>query len=209
LPALAYQTWLKYKGTKRFTDVTKKFIKQWRKLKPGARRARHLHTTVDGLTADFISEMSVPELIQCKKSCSACCHTQVAATIEEAQQLHEWIQAGNTIDQKRLLLQSAYSRDWYQLSFEQRACVFLDEKNECRVYDRRPSVCRTNFSLSPPSTCDTRDGVVKPQRMLMIEDAHLVIAAAFAESEQAGVLPELLSELEKRSSKLPNPCILR
>ena len=41
---------------------------------------------------------------------------------------------------------------------QDRKCVFLNDQNECTIYDDRPSVCRTNTVLSDPAACSTEDG---------------------------------------------------
>lgn len=139
LPALAHQTWLKYKDTSLFPEVSRSFLKSYRKLRTSARKARFFHERVDRAVKSFIASLKTPELIQCQKGCSACCHTQVAATFEESELLVELIKKGHPIDRRRLELQARHAKNWYALSYEDRACIFL-KNNECSVYEK-PTSC--------------------------------------------------------------------
>ena len=139
----------------------------------------------------------VQKHLSCQKGCSACCHTQVSATQEEALLLTEHIQNGLEIDKERLYVQQkagTSAKDWFQLDYQDRACIFLSDGGECRVYEDRPSVCRTNFVISNPALCDTSDGKEKPIRLLSTLKSDMVIYAAFKESKKSGTLPALLWE---------------
>lgn len=145
-------------------------------------------------------QVTRPELIQCKKSCSACCHTEVAVTDDEAALLADLAQKNPGLISEERLSRQLKAGPWYAKAYGDRACIFLGENQECRVYEHRPSVCRVNFVISHPSTCDTRNGTVRPQRLLMIEEAHLIMAAAFLGSQKTGILPQLVDEKRRERS---------
>jgi uncharacterized protein len=147
-----------------------------------------------------MNDLDYPEVISCKKKCSACCHTEVSATSDEAELLYSKIKKGLPISLERLKNQNL-SGAWYQKSFESRACIFLDAEQTCIVYEDRPAVCRVNFVTSPPSTCDTQDGTVKPQRLVMIEKAHLLMAAVFFHSKKSGTLSQLIYDEHKKDQR--------
>lgn len=144
-----------------------------------------------------MKSLDYPQVISCKKSCSACCYTEVSVTSDEAKLLYEKIKRGLPVALDRLDEQNRPG-EWYKKSYEKRACVFLDDEQSCLVYEDRPSVCRVNFVTSPPSSCETQDGITKPQRLVMIEAAHLLMAAVFLQSEKSGTLSQLVYEEHKR-----------
>jgi uncharacterized protein len=133
--------------------------------------------------------------VTCKKGCTACCHTQVSVTADEAALLANRITSGTEIDTARLLVQGEAlndSQNWYELPYQLRACVFIGDQGECTVYDDRPSVCRTNNVFSSPRDCSTLDGKEKPVRLLNTEIADLLLIGSYIHSMDNGALPHML-----------------
>ena len=133
--------------------------------------------------------------VSCGKGCSYCCHTQVSITKDEAELLASHAVKLGDIDIQSLYIQAQAQNsdnDWYLFDHEQRSCVFLDDENLCRVYEDRPSVCRTNYSFSEPSQCSTEDGKSKPMKILRTEKADMAVISAFEESTENGALPYML-----------------
>lgn len=153
-----------------------------------------------------MASLSNPELIQCKKGCAACCHTQVSVTQDEAEHLAKKVLSGQVrIDRERLAFQAQFSDDydqWMRVPYETRGCIFLDAQDGCTVYEDRPSVCRTNYSLSDPALCETKDGQTQPQRLLLTVDADLVVALVFELSEKKGSLPKFLNQALSKQAEL-------
>lgn len=164
-------------------------------------RANLIHKNVDKFNNEVLKDPIVQKHLSCKKGCTACCHSQVSVTQEETSLLAELIKEGIEVDLNRLFIQKSAgnsAKDWFQLAFNDRKCVFLNDSGECKIYENRPAVCRTNFVISDPTLCDTSDGVEKPIRLLNTFKSDMVIYAAFSETPKAGALPLMLwEELEK------------
>lgn len=163
------------------------------KLNSAIRRARYFHHQVEEAVNSFKSTLSHPELIQCKKGCSACCHTGAGVTEDEAELMASLIRNGISIDPGKLERQ-ANVKNWYSLSYEERGCIFLNEERECLIYNDRPAVCRTNHVLSDPKFCETKDGIEQSQRILLTDEANMLIAASFIAAKKTGMLANLVFE---------------
>jgi Fe-S-cluster containining protein len=127
----------------------------------------------------------------------------VSVNKDEAKLLaHRVIEDNIELDLKKLYIQGNVensAKQWFKLPYELRGCVFLNKNGECRIYDDRPSVCRTNNVLSDPRMCDTSDGVEKPIRLLNTDKADLAIIASYQQAGEAGTLPYMLwKELDNR-----------
>lgn len=206
LPALASKTFNRLKDHKDFFQITKSIIKRLRKINSPIKRAKYVHREIDDALQEVLKEKLVKDLISCKKSCTFCCHTQVSVTSDEAELLAQKVIGGVEIDINRLYLQQSVqnnSEAFFQLKFQDRKCVFLNNAGECSVYENRPSVCRTNYVLSEPKNCDTQDGNIKPMRMLNTEKADMIIIGAYSNSKENGTLPFLLwKALHEKTNKL-------
>lgn len=204
-PIIARETFYKYKDSQLFREVAKKFFKSLKKAARPQKWAKIFHRQVQEHVDEVIDNLDHPELIQCKKGCSACCYTQVSVTEEEAELLAQRVQAGVQIDRAKLYTQVQAKNDakkWYQIEHNKRGCVFLDENENCRVYEDRPAVCRTNFALSDPKFCDTSDGIEHPQRLLLTVKADLTVAIGFDSGKSAGTLPYMLDKALKKRLNL-------
>jgi len=157
--------------------------------------------------AALLDEPLVQKHVSCKKKCSACCHTQVSITSDEADLLVSKIADGVFVDIQRLSRLSTCENDsseFYKINYLQRACPFLEDNGLCSVYDNRPSVCRSNHVVSDPSFCESTDGKERPVQLLNTYKADMVIMAQFKSSRENGALPVMiikaLNKLEKRTS---------
>ncbi len=177
------------------------------KLNTAIRRARYFHQQVDEAVTSFKSTLSNPELIRCKKGCSACCHTGAGVTEDEAELMASLINGGLSIDHGKLERQVS-AKNWYSLSYEERGCIFLNENKECRIYHDRPAVCRTNHVLSDPKFCETKDGIEQTQRVLLTEEANMLIAASFIAAKKTGTLSALVfKKLQEKNLRSFSPMI--
>ena len=153
---------------------------------------------VDKAIEDLRTDDFVDCMISCKQGCNYCCHTQVSVTSDEARLLVLHIKSGVDIDTERLKLQAETfndSKKWYELDYKSRKCIFLNDEGLCSVYDDRPSVCRSNYVLSPREQCSTEDGNERPVRLLNTRDADMAIVGAFIQSEENGALPYMVSKI--------------
>ena len=197
-PAIATKTYQAFKSQTDMLKIMNDVIKKMKKLSSPARRARLAHKEVNNKISELFENSEVKAKVSCREGCSACCHTQVSITDDEAQLLYKLIQNGHQIDLDKLKRQSVASREassWYKLSYQDRGCIFLDEKKSCSIYDNRPLVCRTNHVVSDPSDCSTEDGAEKPVNLLNTFEADMVLMGAFSQCEENGAMPDLLFNL--------------
>jgi uncharacterized protein len=95
--------------------------------------------------------------VQCARGCASCCKLNVSITREEAALL--LIAA----EQKRVPIDWAKVErqreqglaTWSRQSPADRRCVFLNDREECSVYEHRPSACRKYMVASDPKRCNT------------------------------------------------------
>lgn len=173
-------------------------IKRIKKLTSSSRRARLVHKEVNKKITKLFSDPAVQRNVSCRQGCSACCHTQVSVSDDEANLMHRLIEDGVEIDLNKLKKQSLASKSsatWYRLSYEDRGCIFLDENKSCKIYDNRPAVCRTNYVVGDPKDCSTEDGLEQSVRLLNTYEADMVIMAGFSQCKENGALPDLLYKL--------------
>lgn len=100
------------------------------------------------------------------------------------------------------------ANQFYLKDYKDRACPFLKEDGLCSVYESRPSVCRTNHVISDPVTCETREGVEQPVRLLNTYRADMIAMAGFMSSKENGALPFMVWNTLKRLEKLPSDAVV-
>ncbi len=173
-------------------------------------RAEKAHDYVENYTHEVLANDIVKKTLACRNGCSACCHTQVSVTSDEAELLSSLvIDEGVEVDLKKLYIQGNVENNpeaWFSLPYEVRGCVFLDEAGSCRIYEDRPMVCRTNNVLESNEGCQTRDGVEKPVRLLNTHKADIVTMSAYEVAGEGGTLPHLLwkklrANVERKNKK--------
>jgi Fe-S-cluster containining protein len=200
VPAVAQKTFDELKKEAKFLGLVQLVLKKLNKLHLPVKRAEYVHRMVDDLSGKIFQQPLVQQLSPCKQGCTACCHTQVSVTEDEAELLAEKIHAGVDINLQHLMNQVNAKNDsptFFSLSYEERKCVFLDEEGSCKVYADRPSVCRTNAVIGDSSQCDTSEGT-KPTRLVKTHEADLVIYASFLHSKINGSLPYMLAKALKK-----------
>lgn len=206
-PAVAYRTYEKLKDQRGFKALFRQTLKRLRYYSSSIKRAKLIHHLIEFEVAELFKDKVVSENVSCKQACSACCHTQVSITQDEADLLASEIVAGASVDLRRLrgLAEKGNDADeFYRTDYDQRACPFLGEDKLCQVYENRPSVCRTNHVVSDPKACETKDGSEQAVRLLNTHRADMVIMASFKHCKENGALPfmvwKALKRLGKRSS---------
>ena len=199
VPAIAQKTFIELRNRVEAMELIQFVLKKLNKNHLPEKRARYVHRLVDELSEYIFQDPNVKSLSPCTSGCSACCHTQVSVTSDEAELLALRIRDGVEINQNRLHLQMAAKNSasaWYALSFEERKCVFLDKENKCSVYEDRPSVCRTNAVIGEASQCDTTNGE-QITRLVKTPEADLAIYASYLYAEEGGTLPYMLAKALK------------
>ena len=100
-------------------------------------------------------------------SCSACCYDNPhGVTAFELLYIYEMIKDRSSFSEVREQLGQRYKdfqnlrkekgRSNLQINWKKKRnpCVFLDEKQQCSIYERRPVACRMFFSLTSPEFCE-------------------------------------------------------
>jgi Fe-S-cluster containining protein len=196
VPAVVKKTFDELRDRPEYTAILNFALEALKKISNPIARARYVHKEVNAFNVEAFSHPLVQQLSPCKLGCTACCHTQVSVTEDEAKLLAHLITDGTTVDEDRLRLQHAAGNDsgkFYGLKYEDRKCIFLNENGACRIYEDRPSVCRTNAVLGRPEQCDTRDGI-QPTRLVRTPKSDMVIYAHYLSSSKAGTLPYMVGE---------------
>ncbi len=196
VPAIAQKTFVELKNRVEAMELVQYILRKLNKNHDSIRRARYIHRVVDEANEAIFSDPQIKKLSPCESGCSACCHTQVSVTRDEAELLAKRVNDGIAIDLHKLNIQMTAknsSTSWYELSFDERKCVFLNQNKECSVYEDRPSVCRTNAVLGEASQCDTSEEI-RPTRLVKTSEADLIIYASYLHSSEGGTLPYMLAK---------------
>ncbi len=213
LPAIAAKSFNQYQNHPVYRSIFQQTLNQLRQIFSPIARAKLVHAKIEEHLNKNLSDPIVAKHISCKKGCTACCHTQVSVSHDEAELLSNKILSGSIlIDIDRLANQAQTGDDstkWYKLDYQSRQCVFLDSEGSCSVYADRPSVCRSNYSISDASFCSTEDGVEKPHRLLNTHQSNMVLTAGYYAAKGGGALPHLLwkkitSKFDKKSRSNEN-----
>ena len=133
-----------------------------------------VHQIIDSIQhqLDFKSQTACA-----KHNCSFCCHSEIYISETEAEYIKN--NAQYTLDaaaQDRLLKQRL-TESYKNLTFAEKACVFLKE-GKCQVYNFRPVLCRNHAASldTDPETChqqnlDQTAGVVINQPRVVLMEA--------------------------------------
>ena len=201
VPVIAKSTFELLKSQPEFLKITETMILHLKKIKNSLERARFLHNVVDEYNTKVFSHPLLKELMPCKSGCSGCCHTQVSVTEDEAELLADNIFNGVDIDYKSLETQASVGNNssaYFDIAYNERRCVFLDDKGACKVYKDRPSVCRTNAVVGDAAQCDTStNDKVSSIRLVKTLEADMAIVGAFALARTSGTLPVMLEKVLK------------
>ena len=197
VPARALKSFQMLQHKVEFISIVNFVKDHFKKLKKLNQRARFIHELVDEHNKEVFDHPLVQQLSPCKLGCVGCCYTQVSVTKDEAELLAEKIMNGLEVDLERLKIQASVgtnSESYYKIPYSDRRCLFLSEENHCRIYEDRPSVCRTNAVLGTPDQCDTSVSI-KPTRLVLTEKADMAIYASFLLSDRNGTLPQMVYEV--------------
>ncbi len=196
LPAIAKQAYDRLKDTPSFSRFTYKIIAKLERIKNSEARARVVYKEINLAVDKLFRNDVVKQSVTCHKGCSACCHSLIGITSEEADLLATKIRRGEVSVDLSLMAVQASTVDnahaWYRLSYDQRACPFLDNNTKsCKVYEDRPAVCRSNFAVSDPQHC-VPDSDTGEMRILRTDEASMILIGAFMSTEESGELPKMV-----------------
>jgi Fe-S-cluster containining protein len=200
VPAIAKQTFESLRNQPAFLAISHFIIEHLNKIKSSTERARFVHNVIDEYNKEVFAHPILKELVPCKTGCTACCHTQVSVTDDEAALLIANIDGGVEIDYKLLEKQAAAGNDpvlFFNIPYKDRKCIFLDSAGGCRVYEDRPSVCRTNAVVGDASQCDTSTNQPASLRLVKTSKADMAIFGAFYNAKESGTLPMMIAKLLK------------
>lgn len=199
VPAIAKRTFEELRNQNDFMSIVHSILDHLRKIGDPTHRAELIHKEVDSYNQEVFAHPLVKQFSPCKMGCDGCCHTQVSVTDDEASLLVSKINEGVSFNQERLALQMQAENNsdaYYQISYADRRCIFLDEQGACNVYEHRPSVCRTNAVLGEASQCDTSVSI-QPTRLIKTPKSDMVIYASFLFSKSSGTLPYMIAKAMK------------
>lgn len=179
------------------------YINQYKELRKhdNAVSVAHNHSLEVGrfIEDELKNDPEIKAQIKCKKGCGFCCMQNVDVTNDETEVLLEYSkEQGIEIDWGKAERQSKHNIDtWKNQSAEDIKCVFLNDDNECSVYEYRPSVCRKLFVITEPKYCDIV-GYPKHQvgRVNSI-DAEILATAIGTAAVEFDTLPKMLLKYKK------------
>lgn len=140
------------------------------------------------------TNQNVKEAISCKKGCSACCHINVDIHEVEARLIFQ------EYGYKKInwsVLEKQQGLDiFHRPKIEDSACIFLESKGNCGIYEYRPISCRKFFVVSPAELCDaTKSGnTISIQPILDMEILTSVLTVAFP---KVGVMADIMLNLRR------------
>lgn len=196
VPAIARKTFEELKSQTEFVKIVHHVVDRLKTFTNKYKRAQYVHDLVDEYNKDVFSHPLVMQFSPCKRGCTACCHTQVSVTDDEAELLVKRIKSGVKVDQDRIKLQMQAKDDaelFYKIPYNDRRCIFLDQDGGCTVYEDRPSVCRTNAVIGESSQCDT-SLTIQPTRLIKTPKSDMVIYASFFHAKESGSLPHMVGK---------------
>lgn len=159
------------------------------RIRDALKPIEHAHVHVDRWIKEIPNGMQ--EQIPCKKGCDRCCYQFVVVSVPEAMymigELMKWNVGRDWIKEHHKLLneQAAFCKGYTEARlgefqdkwFEaQKPCFFLErDSHTCKIYDRRPIVCRAHFTLDSAEKCA---GPVLQEIKLLQQTPALVEAIA-------------------------------
>jgi len=151
-------------------------------------RLGELRAVYDRFLQEVISREGLT--VACRKGCPACCHVlpcglEPLEVMEIYERIRTWpdyadimrgcaaaMGAFQTLINKSSGGPStqAYTRALADFALLRLPCVFLDrQRGTCRIYDIRPLICRSVFSLSDPARCDPAHSAFASRQIEVIE----------------------------------------
>lgn len=163
---------------------------------------------------DVYEEWTNNKEFACEKGCAACCTQNVTMTAVEGElllrhirehELEKWLTSrlqnrngGET--REPAMTHNAFARNCLQgvetdmngPPTQQKACLFLEEVNSCKVYEARPFGCRCFFSLED---CRISGTAKQPEELLGINTVTMQIIEHLGQKEFWGNIYDILLAL--------------
>lgn len=111
----------------------------------------------------------------CGSGCSFCCHSDINMSSYEGSYILGIIEYLK-IPINTTRLEKQQSKKFHKLKYADKACVMLDKKGNCMIYDHRPIICRLWNSTSNPKHCDGKGGYQKTRTARVIESWAMSLA---------------------------------
>jgi Fe-S-cluster containining protein len=128
----------------------------------------------------FIDDSAEGQTFSCKRGCAGCCYQPVLTFEAEAKLIRKLLatEPHRVIDPAKLVLHGAMSMEYHasKITRPERRCAFLQDNNDCSIYDVRPIACRNHRSVDPPEKCFDVDGT-EVHYMNLFGNACLIFAA--------------------------------
>jgi Fe-S-cluster containining protein len=174
LPLGAMQAQKKAKRNPQLLKIMYDTLKQLGMISNPIERIKALHKQLD-----FALEKSSPS-VTCTKGCPHCCYHLINLAEDEAKLLNQHVSKLDSEQKHRLQKQKdhlLHEKDWEQLDYSDRACVFLKD-NSCSVYEDRPLVCRVTQVESEPENCIIEKK--QPIEPYYQDEAYIMLAAYYS-----------------------------
>jgi len=136
--------------------------------------------------------------LSCRQGCSFCCYLFITITDDEALLLTTYAESkGIEIDYDHLEKQSSDTMEEFDSRpIGVRKCTFLDENGSCKVYDVRPTSCRTLNVVSDPKLCDMENH--KGKQVLRVVDAEAeIISCATSNATECDSMAKMLLQVKQ------------
>ena len=137
-----------------------KGIEYIQKMPRGHARVKRIYEDIDTAISMGVEQMEgeleKKDLPSCKRGCTHCCHSFVTTTNEEADYIFAIAKEKNIpLSKKRLAYQARFRNpsDYFTRFGKRTRCVFLDDKDDCMIYEQRPIACRKYFVTTDPEKC--------------------------------------------------------
>lgn len=136
--------------------------------------------------------------VSCKQGCSFCCYQKVDISEHEALLLFDVMKERNIqVSKRRLKMQNVDTKTYLKLNKQTRKCVFLNDNEECLVYEYRPSVCRKLNVISEPELCDIDTNKNAQVSRMVNAKVEILSAVVMNKSKCLGMSEHLLNLLNK------------
>ena len=187
-----------------FQRDIRKYSEVLKLIPKGESRVKYYHGIVDGRS--LVAKQNTV-IYDCKKGCGWCCHINTTATSEEIHVIVKHMKENNVeIDVKNLKNQLKYGvgeNGFNKLKPTERRCVFLDEKNSCKIYSVRPGRCRSYFVVKGHCGENHYNTKVPAFWDIELEAAHyaMMVCSPFDINYEYSMPQGLLLELHRRKDE--------
>jgi len=187
------------KGGELIYEMLKHYINEYtyiRKKRPEHKTnlASYIQNLVQDRIDTKISEEK-NEKVSCRNGCSFCCYLSVEITNDEADLLIDYSKSNSISIDKEILEIQSNSKDFDNIEYQQRKCVFLSDKGSCMAYEVRPNACRKLISVSEPKLCDTLNNNGAMVKRLIDVEAEVIASSTINATTSDRLSTMILNQL--------------